>query len=68
MWAPKGMTEIEIKAQAKRDHGRQDVERPVYVGGEQVFFEKELEAVGHGLPHAEGAYTAGSPAVLNAAD
>ncbi len=68
MWAPKGITEIEIKAQAEGDHGRQDVEWPVDVGGQQVFFEKELEAVGHGLHHAEGADAAGSPAVLNAAD
>jgi hypothetical protein len=40
----------------------------VYVGREQVFFKKELEAVGHGLPHAEGPYAGGSPTVLNAAD
>ena len=52
---------------AERDHGRQDVERPVYVGGHQVFFEEELEPVGHGLPHAERANPAGSPAILNAA-
>ena len=68
MWAPKGTTEIEIKAQAERDHGGQDVERPVYIGGHQVFFKEELEAVGHGLPQAERTNAGGSPAILDAAD
>ena len=48
--------------------GASEIERLVDEGGDHVFLEEELDTVDHGLPHAEWADAAGSPAVLDAAD
>ena len=53
---------------AERDDGREQIERAVDGGGDQVFFEEGFCAVDQRLQQAEGADAAGSPAVLDAAD
>ena len=68
IFAPNGMTEMEISAAGKRDDRRQQVQRTVNPRRHQVFFQEQLRSVGQGLQQAERADARGSPAVLDAAD
>jgi hypothetical protein len=52
---------------AQRDDGREQIERAVDAGGDDVFFEEGFCAIDQRLQQAEGAHAAGSPAVLDAA-
>jgi hypothetical protein len=52
---------------AERDDGREQIERPVDAGGNQVFFEEDLAPSTSGCSRPKGPHAAGSPAVLDAA-
>ncbi len=53
---------------AQRDDGREEIERPIDGGWNQIFFEERFRAVDQRLQESEWTNAAGTPAVLDAAD
>ena len=59
------MIEMEIKRQRDRDERREQIEEPVDVGRQQIFFGQELEDVGQRLHQAVRTDTQRAGAGLN---